>query len=63
MYLYKYIFKGPDRARYHVGDSVDEIQDYLQARYVDGCVGVINVCLLHAFSTAVLHPGLISCLL
>ena len=34
MYLYKYIFKGPDRARYEVGDVVDEIHDYIQARYV-----------------------------
>ena len=34
MYLYKYIFKGPDHARYSVGDSVDEIQDYLKARYL-----------------------------
>ncbi len=49
--------QGPDRARYHVGDSVDQIQDYLQARYVDGCVGVT----VHAFSTAGLHPGLILC--
>ncbi len=41
MYLYKYIFKGADRACSHVGDDVDEIQDYLQARYVDGCVAVM----------------------
>jgi len=34
MYSYKCIFKGPDHAQYHVRDSVDEIQDYLQARYV-----------------------------
>ncbi len=32
--------KGPDRARYHVGDGVNEIQDYLQARYVDGFLGL-----------------------
>ncbi len=31
-YLYKYIFTGPDCAYDHVGNSVDEIQDYLQAR-------------------------------
>jgi hypothetical protein len=38
MYLYKYIFKGPDRARYHVGDTMDEIRDYIQARYVYICI-------------------------
>ena len=26
--------QGPDRARYEVGDVVDEIHDYIQARYV-----------------------------
>ena len=34
MYLYKYMFKGPDRARYEFGDVVDKIHNYIQARYV-----------------------------
>ena len=35
-YLYKYMFKGPDFARYTVGqeNSVDEISDWLRGRYV-----------------------------
>jgi len=35
-YLFKYIHKGPDRARYIVGfnESIDEINDYLDGRYV-----------------------------
>ncbi len=35
--------KGPDRARFHVGDGVDEIQDYLHARYANGFV---ELCML-----------------
>lgn len=37
-YLYKYLYKGPDRAKLRVLDetdnSVDEISDYINARYV-----------------------------
>ena len=32
--MYLYIFNGPDRAWYEVDDVVDEIHDYIQARYV-----------------------------
>ena len=43
MYLYKYIFKGPDHARYSVGDSVDEIQDYLKAKYLSASEAVWRI--------------------
>ncbi|VDL83924.1 unnamed protein product, partial [Nippostrongylus brasiliensis] len=35
-YLYKYVYKGTDRARIRIGnnESVDEIKQYLNARYV-----------------------------
>jgi hypothetical protein len=35
LYLYKYIFKGPDKGRFSiVTEDVDEIDDYLQGRYL-----------------------------
>lgn len=36
MYLYKYLFKGPDRTFFTMSaeDEVDEIQDYIDARYL-----------------------------
>ena len=37
MYLYKYIFKGPDCARYTVGDDNDEIAQYINARNLSAC--------------------------
>jgi hypothetical protein len=41
MYLYKYLFKGPDTARYPITDpeaeQVDQIKDLMNARYVSAC--------------------------
>lgn len=38
MYLYKYLFKGPDRTMFSIGtldnENVDEISDYINARYL-----------------------------
>jgi hypothetical protein len=41
MYLYKYLFKGPDRTSFHISqassdddDRVDEAEDYVNARYL-----------------------------
>ena len=36
MYLYKYLFKGPDHTLFMMAneDEVDEIQDYIDARYL-----------------------------
>lgn len=35
MYLYKYMFKGPDRTKYIVqGETTDEIEEYIGARYL-----------------------------
>jgi hypothetical protein len=36
-YLYKYIYKGHDRTQMAVTDGYDEIQHYLDARYVSAC--------------------------
>jgi len=33
-YLYKYVYKGPDRCTVELGGHVDEIKDYVDARYV-----------------------------
>ena len=37
-YLYKYLYKGPDHTKFHVarvqGEAVDEIKDYVDARYL-----------------------------
>ena len=37
-YLYKYLYKGPDRTLFHIGrsdnETVDEIKDYIEARYL-----------------------------
>ncbi len=50
MYLYNYIFKGPDRARFHVGDSLDEIQDCQLCGWIGGVmyatVHVLQLCCL-----------------
>ncbi|CAD6928034.1 unnamed protein product, partial [Tilletia controversa] len=43
-YLYKYIFKGPDQVTITTdaegNATVDEITDYLKARYVSPCEAV-----------------------
>jgi hypothetical protein len=33
-YLYKYVYKGPDRCTVEIGKPVDEIKKYMDARYV-----------------------------
>lgn len=38
MYLYKYLFKGPDRTLFSLNlegqEEIDEIKDYINARYL-----------------------------
>ena len=42
-YLYKYIHKGPDRARIEVHNDADEITNYLDSRYVTASEAVWHV--------------------
>ena len=51
MYLYKYIFKGPDRARYELGDVVDEIHNYIQARYACCALRFTPVLVLYGYGS------------
>jgi hypothetical protein len=47
MYLYKYLFKGPDQARFQVeindGDDVNEFEEYVKARYLSSAEAVWRI--------------------
>jgi hypothetical protein len=36
-YLYKYVYKGPDRVEVGVGENVNEISAFVDARYISAC--------------------------
>ena len=57
-YLYKYMFKGPDFARYTVGqeNSVDEISDWLRGRYVCATEAAWRIFGFHTYDR---HPSVV----
>ena len=50
LYLFKYLFKGPDRTRFSLrrgfaeNDAVDEYDDYMNGRYLSATEGVYRSC-------------------
>ena len=46
-YLYKYIHKGPDRARIVIHNSIDEVTNYLDSRYVTASEAVWHIFKFH----------------
>src|SRR4051812_3030093 len=50
MYLYKYLFKGPDRAKFAIRvagvdqDPVNEVEDYVKARYLSASEAAWRIC-------------------
>jgi hypothetical protein len=65
LYLFKYLFKGPDRARFGIRtlhddradgeeDQVDEFRDYMNARYLSSSEAVYRILNFHTVSK---RPG------
>jgi len=46
-YIYKYVYKGHDRASMQFGRSVDEVKLYLDARYISSCEAMWRLFLFH----------------
>ncbi|KAJ6003691.1 hypothetical protein N7522_006383 [Penicillium canescens] len=65
LYLFKYLFKGPDRARFGIralhdaradgeDDQIDEFRDYMNARYLSSSEAVYRILNFHTVSK---RPG------
>jgi len=39
-YFFKYVYKGPDRVVVMIADPINEIQQYIDARYLSAAEGV-----------------------
>ena len=46
-YIYKYVYKGHDRATMQFGRSTDEVKLYLDARYISCCEAIWRLFLFH----------------
>jgi hypothetical protein len=46
-YIYKYVYKGHDRATMQFGRCTDEVQLYLDARYISSCEAIWHLFLFH----------------
>jgi hypothetical protein len=46
-YIYKYVYKGHDRATMQFSRSTDEVQLYLDVRYISSCEAIWHLFLFH----------------
>jgi hypothetical protein len=56
-YIFKYVYKGHDRTTMEFGTCVDEIKQYLDARYVSSCEALWRVYMfeMHEHDPSVMH--------
>ncbi len=56
-YIYKYVYKGHDRTTMEFGRCIDEVKQYLDARYVSSCEGAWHLYFfeMHDHEPSVLH--------